>query len=159
MSTDTPEQQDPLAIVVGNPNRALQVLLWKIRHRYPDLAVTITAEEIAALDACTDYLEVTPEAKVSRPHIGQAGQPMTPAPYVVIAMVQAGTQNAVRAIENNQADRDRQIRAEQVRAIAAAARQKTAMLRNGLRAGTFSESEIDDALGEFATLAQAYLDA
>lgn len=117
-----PRSTDPLDILAeGDPKRVIQLMLWKGRMANPDMLIKITPEDIKALDDCTNYLGVQPEAKIWRPqgrpahdgaparHGGQAIAPFPgdpPRNYVAVALVSAGTEDVFRPIENNEVDYD-----------------------------------------------------
>ena len=121
-TTKTPTKPDPLdALVAAGPERALQLLLWKARHREPDMYVQITPEDIQGLEDCARFLKVKFEARIHRPE-GLAAQEAVPAShgrrgvpgrdatpprnYVVVTLVEKGTGNAIRPVENNETDYD-----------------------------------------------------
>lgn len=41
--------------------RILQLVLWKVRHRHPELAVTITERDVVGYEQCTEYLQAKPQ--------------------------------------------------------------------------------------------------
>lgn len=155
MSITVGTTANPLDRVITDRDRAMQLMLWKIRHQYPDLALVITEQDIAKLDACCDYLKVQPAALAHRPdQRGPKDKEPRPAPFVVITLVAKGTTNVIRAVENDEADFERQKLAEQARRIATAAPATVARLLDDLRRGSYSEGEIADALRDMETLAK-----
>lgn len=116
-----PKKADPLDALAADPSRVLMLALWQQRHRNPDLFVQINEEDLAGFQACVDYLKVKPALKIIRPQ-GVAAQAavqkgsknyaareaIPPRPYVIAAVVDAKTGDAIRPIESNEDDFDRQ---------------------------------------------------
>lgn len=162
------DQLDELA--QGDPNMIIALILWKMRKRNPDMTVLIKQEDLDGFNACVNYLKVTPEVLIKRPPAipAQPGIPAThnrravqareeiPArPYVVVNLVEAGTTNTIRPIENNQQDYDEQ----QQRARIMRARDNAPMLAGRLIAqansGEYSLSDMTDAAQTLQMLSEA----
>ena len=169
----TPASQkklDALDIIAqGDLKRVIALMLWKARHRQPDLYVQIDEKDLAGFDACVQYLKVTPEVRIHRPQglPAQAGIPAThnrravpgreaspPKPFVVVTLVEAGTENVIRPVENNQDDYD----VAQDAAAVRKARDQAPMLAERLvaqaRTGEFSLSDMQDAADALLLLAR-----
>src|SRR5258708_20213136 len=107
------------ALVAGPLKDFIALMLWKNRHNEPELNVQLTERDLAGFRACVEYLHVTPEVRIVRPQ-GMPGhdaipatrtrsaipatEPTPPKPYVTICLVERGTENAIRPVENNEQD-------------------------------------------------------
>jgi hypothetical protein len=59
---------DPLdELAQGDPLRVIALMLWKNRHREPDMYVQITERDIEGFEACVNYLKVKPTVLIKRP--------------------------------------------------------------------------------------------
>lgn len=120
MATKKAVKQDPLDMLVAGPTEnVIAMLLWKNRHREPSMTAVIKPEDLQALADCCEYLKVTPAVAVVRP-AGREATPAIPArgnrpgipampgeparPHVVVALVNKGTMDAIRPLENNDED-------------------------------------------------------
>lgn len=154
----------------GDPKDIIAAMLWKARHHYPSLSMELTEKDLKGLNDCVTYLKVKPEVLIVRPQgrPAQAPQPAVgqrravpgfdaepPRPFVVVALVEKGTANAIRAVENNVEDNERRIMAEAVAEYRARAGQIAANLENIVRTKDFSESDLREAAAALRTLAQA----
>src|SRR6266850_6521754 len=107
------------ALAFGPAKDIIALMLWKNRHTQPELYVQLTEHDMSGFKACVDYLHVVPEVRIVRPQglPGHDGVPATktrsaipsqgptpPKPYVIVALVERGTENAIRPVENNEAD-------------------------------------------------------
>jgi len=124
--------------------RVLELVFWKLRHKNPDMAVLIDKKDIEAFEQSMAYQEIKPGILVERP-AGRPGHPAIPAagkrravpevqaeaprPFVLVALVEAGTKNTVKPVENNEEDFQR---GDLCRKLAAA-RGKTQNLAQMLR--------------------------
>lgn len=113
-------QQDPLdKLATGPLEDVIAMLLWQNRHTNPSMTAVIKVGDIQGLADCCEYLKVKPSVVVVRPGGREAqpaipargtrrGTPATPAepprPHVVVALVNAGTMDAIRPLENNDED-------------------------------------------------------
>lgn len=103
----------------SGPERVLQLVLWKVRHHLNDMSVLVRPEDLQAFEQSMKYQQIRPAVLIYRPEghpatqaIPAAGNrravPARPAepprPYVIVGLVQEGTRNAVRAVENNEQD-------------------------------------------------------
>lgn len=111
------------------------LLIWKLRHQYPELAISITDHDITGLKACADYLEVTPEIRVeARPN------------YVMVRVTDAEG-DAITVVENNEDDLQRGESAKQYQRLKASAPRIVAEARAEHAAGVIS----DDTIGRLCT--------
>lgn len=161
---------DPLdQLAAGDIGRVIALMLWKDRHRNPDLSVHITAQDIAGFEACVRYLEVTPEVKILRPpgrpampaippsRTNPNGWPARPAeaprPHVFVGLVQKGSLDGFKPIENNEEDARRRDQANRLRRLKETgpglAREMVAMAQSG----TFSTATIEEAAQAIMDLA------
>lgn len=166
-----PVQPHPLDLLAqGDPKKVIALMLWKNRRRDPDLYVKIDEDDLKGFDDCVNYLKVVPEVMIRRPP-AIAAQPGIPAmgkrkavpareeiparPYVVVTLVEKGTQNAIRPIENNEED----FQAQKEAATVAKAREQGPRLAQRLvqqaGSGDFSLSDVQDAADALLTLARA----
>lgn len=110
-----------------NYESALALLLWKIRHSYPDMVVEVTADEKRQFEASLAYTKQEPHVKVvERPN------------KTLIVLVDKGD-NAIRACESDES--------EQKRAEAARARQRA---HEELRQQLLPMVQAQAARGEFS---------
>jgi len=157
----TPPPVDVLdAFAAADPNRVLQLLLWKARHQNPEMTVLIREEDLSAFDQCMAYQKVTPAAMVYRPE-GRPATPGIPAvgtrravpaspaepsrPFVIVSLVAQGTKHVVKPIENNEQDFQA---GELARTIQVAKRNiptLAAELRRTAASGDFSTATLEDA--------------
>ena len=162
---------DPLAeLALGDPKKVIALMLWKARRRNPDLYEKIDARDLEGFEACVSYLKVQPDVMIKRPAglpaqaaIPAAGnrravparEATSPKPYVVIALVEKGTENAIRPVEDNQNDYD----LAQDAAALRKARDQAPMLAERLiqqgRTGEYSLSDIQDAANALQLLARS----
>ena len=157
----TAASTDPLdAFAAADPGRVLQLVFWKNRHMNPEMAVLITAEDLAGFDQCMAYqsakpaiLVYRPEGKPATPAIPAAGNrravPASPAeparPFVIVSLVERGTRNGVKPIENNEDDFKT---GELTRRIQVAKRNVgtlAAELRRTAASGDFSTATLEEA--------------
>lgn len=148
------------ALATGNPLDVIALMLWKNRHREPDMFVQIDEQDMAGLQASMAYQKVKPAVLIHRPQ-GLEATPAIPATakrratparaatppkdYVIVTLVEAGTENVVRSIENNQADYDHaQERALQRKAVSDAPHLADRLI-NMANSGEYSLSEMTDA--------------
>src|SRR5688572_23121386 len=139
-----PKQVDQLdafeALANKDPRQALALVLWKLRHQRPEMAVQITREDLQGLKDCTQYLNVQPDVRIFR-RPGVPARPAVPptaanpkgspgfqgapaAEFVTIVMVSKGTEDTFRPIENNEEDAQAADRQEALRR----AREETPLL-------------------------------
>lgn len=153
----------------GDPRRVIALMLWKDRHRNPDMAVQITEKDITGFDECCAYLEVKPEVSIVRPKgrpaqapiaaqgqrravPGRAAEP--PRPFVAVNVVQKGTQNAIKPIENNEEDARLRDRADALRRYRDNAQALSSQLLKDAASGQFSSSTIQEAAQALLSLAK-----
>lgn len=158
------------ALAQGDPKNVIALMLWKARQRNPDLFEQITEKDIEGFEACVTYLKVKPEVVIKRPAglpaqeaiPASAGRRPVPAraatppkPYVIVQLVEAGTENAIRPVENNQEDFDAAAEAAKVRQARDAAPQLAQRLVHQASSGEYSLSDMQDAANALLLLARA----
>lgn len=166
-----PAKLDPLdALAQGDPLRVMALMLWKARHRNPDMFVQIDERDIKGFDDCVGYLKVRPTVMIKRPpeipaqeaipaarnRRAISARPAIPArPYVMVTLVEEGTENVIRPVENNETDYD----VAQDAAAVRKARDQAQSLADGLMrqagSGDFSTSDVRDAANALVTMARA----
>lgn len=166
-----PKKVDPIdALAAGPLENVVMLMLWKDRLRQPDLFVNITAEDIKGFEDSMRYMKVKPTLVVKRPE-GVPEQQAIPAqgnrravpyraaipprPYVLVTILEEGTEHGIRPVENNEADYDRAQAAAAVRKARDQAPRLAEDLLRQARTGEFSLSEIQDAANALVTLARA----
>lgn len=162
---------DPLdALAQGDTKRIIALLLWKRRLQNPDMAEQITEEDLKGFDDCMTYQEIEPDVLIERPQ-GTPAQPMIPAaanrravparpatpprPFVRVVLVEKGTENGIRPVENNEEDFDAAKQMEQVRHARDNAQSLATRLVQQARTGEFSLSDMQDAAEALLTMAGA----
>ena len=131
MATKKQPQQDPLdALAAGPLENVVALMLWKNRHKDPSMTMVIKESDQQGLQDCCTYLKLVPQVVVVRPQgrpavpaipprgnrPGVPAQPAEPArPHVVVALVNKGTMDAIRPLENNDEDAEMLVREEQRR--------------------------------------------
>lgn len=152
------------SLVSAGASRALQLLLWKNRFDNPELSAQITAPDIKGLDDCADYLKITPDVRIWRPGGLPAIAATSKTPgrafipykdYVMVQMVEKGTENSFKPVENNETDFDRSQAAAAVRALREQIPVLAAAVKSAVAGGTFSESEIIELCEAATKLARA----
>ncbi|CAB4223231.1 hypothetical protein UFOVP1670_5 [uncultured Caudovirales phage] len=154
-----------------NPKIIIAQMLWKARHHYPDLAMTITRDDVAKFRACTDYLEVTPDVRIFRrsaiparaaqPGVagkpdgipGYAGSPA--AEFVTVVLVNKGTEDGFKPIENNEDDAQAGERQEKLRRAKENVPQLATMVNNAAAHGDFSQALVMELCEAAMLLAKA----
>ena len=160
---------DPLnAFADGDPFKAVAILLWKDRHRNPEMAVQVTPADLKGFAECVQYLKVTPEVRIHRPEgrpaqaavperAGRSAIPARPAepprPYVMIQLVDKDG-SAIKPVENNEDDYQRGIQADKRRQAREQADSLVTALRGELASGDFNKSTIDGVCDALLVLAK-----
>jgi hypothetical protein len=158
------------ALAAGDPKKVIALMLWKARHQQPSLYAQINEDDLETFGACVRYLKTEPEISITRPQgvPAQAAIPaqgnrravparaaIPPRPYVIVALVDKKTGDAVRPVENNQDDFDRAAETQQV----LKARQDAPLLAQRIlhqaATGEYSLSDLQDAAQALNTLARA----
>lgn len=150
--------------------KVIALMLWKDRHRNPEMAVQITEADITSFKACTDYLEVTPEVRIVRPQ-GRPAQEAVPAqgkrravsaraaeparPFVAVNVVAKGTTNSIKPIENSEENAQRRDEADRLRRVRDQALGLANSLLADLAQNQTSNSTIREAAQALQTLARA----
>lgn len=162
---------DPLdALAEGDPKRVIALMLWKARHREPDMYVKIDEKDIQGFEECVTYQKLKPDVMIKRPPglPAQAAIPATgnrrpvparaatpPKPYVIVTLVEDGTENVIRPVENNQQDYDTAQDMAQVRKARDQAPTMAQRLLEQGRTGEFSLSDITDAANALLILSRS----
>lgn len=162
-------QIDPLdAFADGDPFKAVAILLWKDRHRNPEMAVQVTPADLKGFAECVEYLKVTPEVRIHRPQgrPAQAGIPERagrpaiaarpaepPRPFVMIQLVDKDG-SAIKPVENNEDDYQKGLLAERRRKARDQADMLATTLKGELASGDFNKSTIDGVCEALLVLAK-----
>ena len=162
---------DPLdALAGGDPRGIIALMIWKNRLREPDMFVKIEEGDIAGFQDCVRYLKVVPDVLIERPAglPEQAAIPATanrraipgraatpPKPYVIVTLVEKGTKNMIRPVENNETDYDRAADVQKVRKARDQAGGLAQRLRHQAASGEYSLSDMSDAAEALEILARA----
>lgn len=164
------EPQHPLdALAAGDPRGVIALMLWQRRFEQPDLYAQITEKDIVGFQDCVRYMKVTPEVQILRP-AGIEAQPAIPAtknrravparpatdpkPYVIVRLVEKGTENAIRPVENNQEDYDKMAASAQVKQARDSAPGLAQRLIQQANSGEYSLSDMQDAANALMILAR-----
>lgn len=165
-----PQPNPFAALVAAGPLEVIKLLLWKARFREPELQAQITEKDINGFYECTAYLKVPTEVKIfqppGRPAIPEipasgkrpaiAARPaIPPKAWVQVNLVEAGTDNSVRPVENNEEDYGRQQRTEAVRHARDRVPMMAQRVKNDAAQGVFSASEVNELAEMALLLAQA----
>lgn len=162
---------DPLdALAQGDLKRVIALILWKARLREPDMYVQIDEKDIAGFDDCMRYLKVKPDVMVKRPQ-GLPAQAAIPAqgnrravtlrpatppkPFVIVSLVEEGTENVIRPVENNEVDFDSAKDAAAIRKAREQAPDLASRLIKQASSGETSLSDMQDAANALLILARA----
>lgn len=155
-----PKAKDALdQFASAGAERALQLVLWKGRHQNPEMTVLVSEADLRAFDECMHYQKVTPEILLYRPE-GRPAQAAIPAagnrravpgrsaepprPYVIVGLVERGTHDAVKPVENNAEDYGRGELARQVQVVKRNLTVWASELRRAAVAGDFSSSTLEE---------------
>ncbi len=163
------KKEDPLdTLANGDPKDVIALILWKNRNKEPDMSVQITEHDIKGFQDCVEYLKVTPEVTIKRPQgmpaqvarrdLGSnrtipAREAIPPRDYIVVNLVEKGTENRIVPVENNQEDYDKQQQAAAVRKARDQAQSLADALIGQARTGEFSTAVMQDAAQALVTMA------
>lgn len=143
----------------SDPLRVLSLVLWKIRHEQEEMTVLVREEDIRAFDQCMEYQRASPQVLIHRPPgtpatPGQAAvgnrravpaRPAEPArPFVIVSLVEKGTRNAIKPIENNEADYQIGELRRQVQVVKRNLPDYAAALRRTAATGDFSVGTLEE---------------
>lgn len=165
------KKKDPLdALAEGSPLEVIALMLWKNRHREPDMYVQITETDIKGFRDSVEYQKLKPSVSILRDQ-GQPASPAIPAvgkrraiparpatppkPFVMVTLVEEGTGNVIRPIENNDQDYDHAQEVAQIRRAREQAPQLADLLMRMARSGDYSESDLADAANTLRILSRA----
>lgn len=152
-----------------DPTNAIQLLLWKDRHRNPDMSVEISARDVEQFRKCVDYLEAEPlvnifqpggaPAQKAQPAIGKRGPiparaARPPREACVVQLVDANG-NAITPVEDNDQDQAAGRAGKQVRTMRERAPMLANELINMLSRGDSSSALIEEACTTMRALAAA----
>lgn len=167
MATKKPH---PLDAVAADPKKVIALMLWKARHQEPDMYVQITERDLEAFNASNTHQKMVPDVMIKRPAglPAQAAVPASagrravpgreagePKPYVIVTLVEKGTENVIRSVEDNQADLDTSRDAAAVRKARDQADSLAGRILGQMRTGEFSNSDLQDAADALVLLARA----
>ena len=160
-----------VALAQKDPKQAIALMLWKQRHQRPELATQVTRKDLEGFGACTAYLNVIPDVRIfRRPEVparaavppsdanpkgvpGFHGAPA--AEFVTITMVNKGTEDTFRPIENNEEDAQAADRQEHLRAAREDAPGLAQRVANSAAGGEFSQQLVLELCSYATTLARA----
>lgn len=171
MAKKAPEKLDALdQLAQGDPRMVMALMLWVGRHRNPDLFCQINEKDLVAFNDCMTYQKVKPAVMIKRPAEipGQqaipatgnrravpAREPIPARPYVMVALVEEGTEHAIRPVENNEGDFDQQRDVAAIKRAADNAPHLANQLVRAAASGDFSVSDLNDAAAALNMLARA----
>lgn len=154
----------------ADPRLAVQMLLWKGRFENPEMTVVVSEKDLTGFRESCDYLKVTPDVLIVRPQGRQptAGAPAQgkrravaassgepPRPFVVVSLVNRGTTDAIKPIENNEEDAQRRDEATALRKVRDTAVSLASALLSDLQQNQFSSATIREAAQALQVLARA----
>lgn len=154
----------------GDPLDVIALMLWKARHRQPDMFVQITEKDITGFRDSVEYQKLKPAVLIRRPPGLEAQAPIPathnrravpgraatpPKPFVMVTLVEEGTENVIRPIENNDADFDAAQDAATLRKARDRAPQLAELILAQARSGDTSLSDTQDAADTLLILARA----
>lgn len=159
-------------LVLENPLQVIALLLWKERYRNPEFAVQIHPVDLAAFEACYQYLGIEPKVLIRRPpgvpaHPGlPRGHPRypdglaaapegAPKPYLQVSMVDAKTGDAFVPIESTEEGAKIRDRETQLRDLRARAPLLAQAVAGNAANNQFSQSEITDLCNAVILLARS----
>ena len=170
MATKAPKQDALDALATGDPKKVMALMLWVTRRNNPDMYVRIDQNDLDTFTACMEYQKMVPDVMVKRP-AGLPSQPGIPAthnrravparealpakPYVIVALVEKGTENAIRPIESTEEDFEAAQQATKIRTAREHARNLANLIVRQAQAGETSLSDIKDAADALVLLADA----
>ncbi len=158
----------------ADAHTVIALMLWKDRHRNPDLSIQITEEDINGLQACAQYLDVKPEVLIERPRgrpatpalppsrIHPQGYPAQPAEaprnfvFVGVGYFEKELFNSIKPIESTEEGAKVRDAANRLRTLRERGPQLARELMANAASGTFSSAQVEEAaqmLNDFALLA------
>lgn len=155
----------------ANMGEVICLLFWKNRFRNPGMQTTITPDDIDRFRASCDWLEVRPQALIKRPPGAPArpgygpspgrpeGFPGSPAEgprdFVVVAVVDEGTEDVIRTAERDEEHGVKADRARNLRNIVNKAGNLAAAIMGQASEGVYSNAVITEAAEALQTMAAA----
>lgn len=181
MAKRSKKQMDELdAFAQSGAENALMMVLWKVRHQYPEMAIPITADDLQAFQKSVEFTKQRPAiaiyrrpAQEARPGIPAAGKrkpiPAFPAQAagksVVVMVVEHGTDimdasgvmlspgNTIRPVESDEREHEKAQKQRVVKAARERAVQLAAELSRDASLGMYSDARIREAAQALVTLA------
>ena len=167
---EKPQGDELDRLAAGSQDNIIAMLLWKNRHANPEMTEKITLKDLQGFRDCVEYLKVKPAVRIERPQgrPAQEGRPAVgnkravpavaaeqPRPFVVVGIVDEGTVNSIRPVENNEEDNQLRIRAEEVRRAREQASGVASTIENMAATGDYSSAEVRAAAQLLRVLASA----
>lgn len=132
------------------------LLLWKNRHRNPSMTEHITQADHDGFWACMDYQNLTPEVRVVPHRKGGLLVLLADASSEVMMDPKgfcSNPGNAIKPIENNEADHAKAMHAVEVEKMKDAGRELARTIRGMMQSGTFSNDVLTEAAATLEGLA------
>lgn len=143
-----PQAREPAPLLIQTRDAGLGAVicaaLWQLRHKLPDMTLTIDLEEVEKLQASLKHNDQKPKLQVNVSHA-----------VMSLSMVDAATGNGIVQSESTEKDQDRKEAAASLRQTADTAVQLVADHRAMLAAGSDSESLTRELHEALLTLARA----
>lgn len=165
------KKKDALDLLAdGDPKGVMALMLWKMRHHYPQMSMEITQKDLDQFKRSCEYMGVQVEVAIVRPQgreatPGRKAQGELPAvpprpaepprPWVFVGVVEKETMNTVTPIESDEegaAMRDAGLRLQKMKDRAPMIAQGLIQMANS---NSISTSEIGTAaqlLNDFARM-------
>lgn len=175
------KQLDELdAFAQSGAENALMMVLWKVRHQYPEMAVPITVDDLQAFQKSVEFTKQKPviaiyrrpaqEARAGLPAVGKRKAiPSAPAQAagkaVMVMVVEAGTGitdasglslspgNTIRPVESDEREHERARKLRDVKAVKDNARRLASDLIGDASRGMYSDARIQEAAQALVALA------
>lgn len=144
-------------LVQADPKDIIGLMLWKDRHRNPEMTVQLTEKDYEEFWKCMAYLEVKPEVRIYRPD-GLPAQEAIPAqgnrravparaaepprPFVVVQVCEKGTGDWIKPIESDEEGAKMRDAADEVRRSRDTVRDLAATVIAQARGGNFSSDQV-----------------
>lgn len=147
----------------ADAHTVIALMLWKDRHRNPDLSIQITEQDITEFEASVTYLDVKPEVQITRPrgrpaiaalppsrvhpqgYPAQPAEPPRPFVFVGVGYFEKGIFNSIKPIESAEEGAQKRDLAARSRTIRERGPQLARELISHAAAGTFSSAMAEEA--------------
>lgn len=155
----------------GQIRDVVLLLFWKARFTNPSMQVTISQADIDKFRASCQYLGVKPSILIERPagHPGSPGLPPSqhnptglppkpaegPRPFVVVGVVNEGTKDLIRTVENDEEHGQMADATRKLRDTIAHAPNLASALLGQAQEGTYSNAMIQEAAEALLAMAKA----